>query len=79
LRGFNPPEPRFFPFPVIPPAFFAASVLPDGNLFQFHIKALSALARLRLLNIHFSTPRSLNPRRFEIILDLELVLFFTEK
>jgi hypothetical protein len=31
------------------------------------------LARLRLLNVHFSTPRSLNPRRLEIILDLELV------
>jgi len=32
------------------------------------------LARLRLLNVLFSTPRSLNPRRLEIILDLELVL-----
>jgi hypothetical protein len=31
------------------------------------------LARLRLLNVLFSTPRSLNPRRLEIILDLELV------
>ena len=43
-------------------------------LFQFHIKALSALARLRLLSVLFSTPRSLNPRRLEIILDLELEL-----
>jgi len=38
-------------------------------LFQFHIKALSALARLRLFNVLFSTPR-----RLEIIHDLELVL-----
>ena len=45
------------------------------ELFQFPIKALSALARLRLLKVLFSTPRSLNPRRLEIILDLELVLF----
>jgi len=43
-------------------------------LFQFQIKALSALARLRLLNVLFSAPRSLNPRRLEIILDLELVV-----
>jgi hypothetical protein len=41
--------------------------------FQFQIKALSALARLRLLNVLFSTPRRLNPCRLEIILDLELV------
>jgi len=40
--------------------------------FQFHIKALSALARLRLFNVLFSSPRSLNPRRLETILDLEL-------
>jgi len=45
-----------------------------SDLFQFHIKALSSLARLRLLNVHFSTPRRLNLRRLEIILDLELVL-----
>ncbi|RQW84399.1 MAG: hypothetical protein EHM79_14020 [Geobacter sp.] len=43
-------------------------------MFQFHINALSALARLQLLNVLFSTPRSLNPRRLEIILDLELVV-----
>ncbi|RQW86636.1 MAG: hypothetical protein EHM79_09325 [Geobacter sp.] len=41
---------------------------------QFHIKALSALVRLRLLNVLFSSPRNLNPRRLEIILDLELVV-----
>ena len=41
-------------------------------LYQFHIKALSSLARLRLLNVQSCTPRSLNPRRLDIILDLEL-------
>jgi hypothetical protein len=40
--------------------------------YQFHIKALSSLARLRLLNVLSCTPRSLNPRRLDIILDLEL-------
>jgi hypothetical protein len=32
------------------------------------------LARLRLLNVLPCTPRSLNPRRLDIILDLELEL-----
>gem|GEM_PF-3556329 len=44
-------------------------------LHQFHIKALSSLARLRLLNVRTCTPRSLNPRRLDIILDLELELY----
>jgi hypothetical protein len=44
------------------------------QLFQFHIKALSLLARLRLLNVLKCTPRSLNTRRLDIILDLESVL-----
>jgi hypothetical protein len=44
------------------------------DLYQFHIKALSSLARLRLLNVLPCTPRSLNPRRLDIILDLELEL-----
>jgi hypothetical protein len=43
-------------------------------LYQFHIKALSSLARLRLLNVLPCTPHSLNPRRLDIILDLELEL-----
>ena len=38
-------------------------------LFQFHLKALYALARLRLLNVLFRSPQSLNPCRFAIILD----------
>jgi len=46
-----------------------------GRLYQFHIKALSSLARLRLLNVLPCTPRSLNPRRLDIILDLKLELF----
>jgi hypothetical protein len=33
------------------------------------------LARLRLLNVLPCTPRSLNPRRLDIILDLELELW----
>ena len=41
--------------------------------FQFPVKALSALALFRLLYVFFSTPRSPNFRRLEIILDLELV------
>jgi len=40
--------------------------------FQFHIMVLSALARLRLLSVLFSTLSSLNPRRLEIIFNLEL-------
>ena len=42
-------------------------------LFQFHTRALFAMARIRRLNVLFGTPRGLNPRRLGIILDLELV------
>ena len=42
----------------------------DG--FQFQIKALSSLARLRLLNVLPVRLRRLNPRRLDFILDLEL-------
>ena len=41
------------------------------RLFQFQIKALSALARLRLLDVLFSTPCSHYPRCLQIILDLD--------
>ena len=41
-------------------------------LFQFQLKALSSLARLRLLNVLSVRLRRLNPRRLEITLDLEL-------
>lgn len=41
--------------------------------YQFHIKALSALARLRLLNVLPVRLRRLNPRRLDFILDLKLV------
>jgi hypothetical protein len=44
------------------------------TLYQSHIKALSSLARLRLLNVLPCTPRRLNPRCLDIILDLELEL-----
>jgi hypothetical protein len=44
------------------------------SLFQFHIKALSSLARLRLLNIRNVCLRRLNPRRLAIIFDLETEL-----
>jgi len=40
-------------------------------LFQFQIKALSSLARLRLLNVLGVRLRRLNPRRLDIILDLK--------
>ena len=50
------------------------AVLRLCGIYQFHIKALSSLARLRLLNVLSCTPRSLNPRRLDIILDLELEL-----
>ena len=53
------------------PRFHVGSV---SVLHQFHIKALSSLALLRLLNVLLRTPRSLNPRRLDIILDLELEL-----
>ncbi len=43
-------------------------------LFHFQIKALSSLARLRLLNILFVCLRRLNPLRLDFIFDLKLVL-----
>jgi hypothetical protein len=49
------------------------------GLYQFHIKVLSSLARLRQLNVHICTPRSLSPRRLDIILDLELELGVIER
>jgi hypothetical protein len=53
------------------------TVTGHSVLFQFHIKALSSLARLRQLNVRICTPRRLNPRRLEIILDLKLVLLIS--
>ena len=43
-------------------------------LYQFQIKALSLLARLRLLNVLPVRLRRLNPRRLDFILDLKSVL-----
>jgi len=40
-------------------------------LAQFQIKALSSLARLRLLNVLFVSLRRLNPRRLDFIFDLK--------
>jgi hypothetical protein len=45
------------------------------DLFQFQIKALSSLARLRLLNVLPVRLRRLNPRRLDFILVLKLELF----
>jgi len=56
------------------PRMIGLAGLSFTEIFQFPIKALSALARLLLLNVLFSTPRRLNTRLLEIILDLELVL-----
>ncbi|WP_408967395.1 lipid A deacylase LpxR family protein [Oryzomonas sp.] len=44
------------------------------TVYQFRIKALSALARLRLLNVLPVRFRRLNPRRLDFILDLKSVL-----
>ena len=41
-------------------------------LYQFHIKALSSLVRLRLLNIRSVCLRRLNPHRLDFIFDLKL-------
>ena len=43
-------------------------------LYRFQIKALSSLARLRLLNVLPVCLRRLNPRRLDFILDLESVI-----
>ena len=40
--------------------------------YQFQIKALSSLARLRLLSVLIVRLRRLNPRRLDFILDLKL-------
>ena len=40
--------------------------------YQFHIKALSSLARIQLLNVPVVRLRRLNPRRLDFILDLKL-------
>jgi hypothetical protein len=40
-------------------------------VFQFQIKAASALARLRLLNVLTVRLRRLNPRRLDVIFDLK--------
>ena len=45
------------------------------KLFRFHIKALSLLARLRLLNVLSARLRRLYPRRLDIIFDLKSELF----
>jgi len=44
-------------------------------LFQFQIKTLSSLARLRLLSVLIVLLRRLNPRRLDFIPDLKLELF----
>jgi hypothetical protein len=41
--------------------------------YKFQIKALSALARLRLLNAPVVRLRRLNPRRLDFILDMKFV------
>jgi hypothetical protein len=48
------------------------------QLFQSQIKALSSLARLRLLNVLVARLRRLNPHRLDFILDLELELHMAE-
>ncbi len=48
-----------------------ANVLDNMLLFQFQIKALSSLARLRLLSILVVCNRCLSPRRLDITLDEE--------
>lgn len=48
--------------------------LPEGLFLHYHIKALSAVAPLRLLSVHFNTPRDFNLRHLEIFLDLKLAL-----
>jgi hypothetical protein len=45
-------------------------------LFQLQIKALSALACIRLLNVHICTLPAPNPRRLDFILDLKSTLRF---
>ena len=61
------------------PGFSTSDIMPfvlaysggsAGDSFQFHIKALSSLARLRLLNVPIVRLRRLNPRRLDIILNL---------
>jgi hypothetical protein len=42
-------------------------------VYPFQIKALSLLARLRLLNVLAVRPRRLNSRRLDVILDLKSV------
>ena len=45
-------------------------------LFQFQIKALSSLARLRLRNVLFVSLRRLNPHRFDFIFDFIILFVF---
>ncbi len=45
-----------------------------AELFHFQIKALSSLARLRLLNVLSVRLRRLNPLRLDFIFELKLVL-----
>jgi hypothetical protein len=52
----------------------ALSLFRFNGLYQFQIKALSLLARLRLLNVLFVRLRRLNPHRLDFILDLKSVL-----